>query len=119
MTVPVSHEDWQRQVIELAHALGWEHLHVRRSIGRARGGRAWQTTTNVKGWPDLLLWKAGRGFVAVECKVGWDRPTAEQRAVLDSLARAGAACMVAYPDDLEALASLLGGRPARPASPVT
>lgn len=43
---------WQQQVIDLAHALGWRHMHVRRSIGK---GRTWVTATNVP-WPDLTLW---------------------------------------------------------------
>ena len=101
-----SHAEWQQQVIDLAHLYGWSHLHVRRSIGK---GKRWVTTTNIIGWPDLLLWRAGRGFVAVELKVGRDVATAEQVAVLASLAAAGARSIVAYPADLAALQAVLAG----------
>lgn len=104
----LTHEEWQQQVVDLAHALGWQHLHVRRTIGR---GKKWVTSTNVKGWPDLLLWHPSRGFAAVELKVGKDRATAEQAAVLESLRLAGARVMVAYPADLDALAALLTAHP--------
>jgi len=60
----------------------------------------------VVGWVDLLLWSS-RGFVALELKVGRNKPTPEQVAVLASLEAAGARTMVAYPSDLDAVASLL------------
>ena len=97
--------EWQQQVIDLAHALGWSHLHVRRTIGK---GNKWVTSTNRKGWPDLFMWHPTRGFAAVELKVGANRATPEQEAVLAELAAAGAKAMVAYPDDLDELARLLG-----------
>jgi hypothetical protein len=103
----LTHAEWQQQVVELAGLLGWEHLHVRKSVGRRGGGRAWQTTTNIKGWPDLLLWYPGAGFVAIEIKVKPDKPTPEQLAVLASLAAAGAVAIVAYPDDLDEVQALL------------
>ena len=100
----VTEAEFQQQVIDLAHILGWRHLHVRRSIGK---GRTWTTTTNVVGWPDLLLWRAGSGFVALELKVGKGKTTPEQDEVLASLAAAGALTMVVYPDDLDELAHVL------------
>lgn len=102
----MTHEEWQQQVIDLAHALGWAHLHVRRTIGR---GKKWVTSTNVKGWPDLFLWHHRHGTAAVELKVGKDSATPEQLLVLDSLARAGVRTMVAYPADFEAVTVLLKG----------
>lgn len=106
-----SHAEWQQQVVDLAHLLGWEHLHVRKSIGK---GKRWTTATNVVGWPDLFLWHPRRGFLAVELKVGRDVPTGEQSAVLASLAEAGARTMVAYPADLDALTELLRTDPSWP-----
>jgi len=103
----MTHEEWQAQVVELAHILGWKHLHVRRTIGR---GRKWTTSTNRTGWPDLFLWHDQRGFVAIELKVKPDKPTPEQVEVLDELARAGARTMVAYPDDLGEVQEILSGR---------
>lgn len=102
-----THVEFQQQVIDLAHYLGWKHLHVRRSIGK---GKRWTTATNLVGWPDLLLWSASRGFVAVEVKVGKDKATPEQVDVLASLAAAGARTMVVYPSDLDALAAVLSER---------
>ncbi len=73
--------------MQLAGLLGWCHLHVRRSIGR---GSRWTTTTNVIGWPDLLLWhERQRRVVAAELKTDTGRPSAEQLAVLASLEAAG------------------------------
>jgi hypothetical protein len=100
----VTEEDWQTQVVHLARVFGWEHLHVRRSIGK---GKRWTTSTNVVGWPDLFLWHHRHGFAAIELKVGRNKPTAEQLAVLATLAAAGAATMVAYPADFERVRALL------------
>lgn len=96
--------EWQETVIDLAKQLGWEWLHVRKSIGK---GKKWATTTNVVGWPDLLLWHPRRGGqVALELKVTTD-PTPEQLAVLESLRASGIPGMVAYPKDLPAVTELL------------
>lgn len=108
---PGTHETWQAQVVDLMHMLGWNHLHVRRTIGR---GKAWTTSTNRKGWPDLWAWHPVLGFAGVEIKVGLDKPTAEQTQVLAELHAAGAATMVAYPHDLAELTALL--RPKKLAS---
>lgn len=94
----ISEADFQAQVIELAHWLGWEHMHVRRSIGK---GRKWTTATNVVGWPDLTLWHHRHGFVFAELKAENGRATAEQVAVLGSLQAAGAVAVVWRPSDLD------------------
>lgn len=99
-----THEEWQGQVTELAAALGWRWLHVRRSIGK---GRKWVTTTNRTGWPDLFLWHPRMGFAAIELKVGKDVASPEQLAVLAELEVAGAATMVAWPADLDTLVAML------------
>jgi hypothetical protein len=104
---PMTHEQWQAQVVELAHILGWGHLHVRRSIGK---GRKWVTATNRIGWPDLFLWSPRHGFAAIELKVGRDKATPEQDAVLAELAVAGAVTLVAYPEDLDRVKAVLEGR---------
>ena len=106
-SIAITEVEWQQQVIQLALTLGWQYLHVRRSIGK---GKRWVTATNIVGWPDLLLWAPGRGLVAVELKVGGNKPTAEQVDVLASLSAAGVRTMVAYPGDLDELARLLGAR---------
>ena len=49
----MTHAELQAMVCQLAHIMGWRWLHVRRSIGK---GHRWATTTNIVGWPDLILW---------------------------------------------------------------
>lgn len=106
MTTAISHEAWQAQVVELAHIYHWQHLHVRRTVGR---GKKWVTATNLKGFPDLLLWHPRHGFAALELKVGRDKPTPDQVAVLASLRAAGAVALVVYPDDLPIVHQVLLG----------
>lgn len=91
-------------MVDLAHALGWAHLHVRKSIGK---GKKWTTTTNVAGWPDLFLWHPKRGFAGIELKVGRDKATSEQEAVLTELAAAGARVMIVWPEGLAQVRALL------------
>lgn len=105
---PTPEAVWQQQVIDLAHMLGWKHLHVRRSIGGKTQG--WKTTTNRKGWPDLFLWHAKHGFAAFELKVGKNVATPEQLEVLAELAAAGARTLVAYPADLDVVHAVLAGK---------
>ncbi|QOR55381.1 MAG: hypothetical protein SHS37scaffold145_32 [Phage 71_18] len=111
MTAPpkISHTEFQAQVVDLLHLLGWSHLHVRRALGK---GRRMVTPTNVDGWPDLWCWHQRLGFAGIELKVPGDYPTQAQLDVLQALRTAGqgAACVVAYPDDFDRLQALLRGR---------
>lgn len=102
----LTHDGYQQQLVDLARALGWQHLHVRRSIGK---GRKWTTTTNRTGWPDLFLWHPRRGFAAIEVKVGADLPTPDQATVLAELTAAGAVACVAYPADFDRVQAMLQG----------
>lgn len=96
--------EFQAAVVELATITGWRHLHVRRTIGR---GRKWTTSTNLAGWPDLLLWRPGR-VVAAELKSDAGKVTDEQADVLCSLAEAGIECHIWRPSDFDAIAATLG-----------
>lgn len=101
--------EFQAHVIELAHILGWRHLHVRRSIGK---NRRWTTATNVTGWPDLLLWHERQHRVlATELKSDTGKTTPEQEAVLASLAAAGIETHIWRPADLNEIASTLSSKP--------
>lgn len=104
-----SEVEWQTTVVEAAEALGWAWLHVRKSVGK---GKKWVTTTNLAGWPDLYLWHPKHGFAAIELKAHRNQPTPEQLAVLQSLREAGAAVLVAWPADFDAVVSLLRGQAA-------
>lgn len=72
-------------------------MHVRRSV--VREGR-WATATSTAGWPDLVLWRPG-SLLFVEVKTDVGRVTSDQRAVLDSLAAAGAEVHVWRPRDFD------------------
>ena len=97
--------EWQEQVIELAHLLGWEHMHVRRSIGK---GSKWTTATNVSGWPDLTLWsERHRMLLFVELKSDIGKLTPDQNEVHRSLQAAGQAVLVWRPADLPAVQRVL------------
>lgn len=104
----VSEAEFQQQVIDLAHAYGWHHLHVRRSIGK---GRKWVTSTNVVGWPDLFMWHPyQRRTIAVELKSETGVVSPEQKAVLASLEAAGVWVDVWRPGDLDHANEVLSPR---------
>lgn len=106
----VSEAIFQQQVIELAHITGWQVLHVRRSIGRRGGKQAYQTTTSIKGWPDLYLFRPGQ-HLAAELKREKGRLTEEQRQCLADLAAAGVPVHVWRPSDFDDIARVLGAKP--------
>ena len=112
---PITEAEWQEQVVQLAAMLGWRTMHVRRAIGRRAGGRGWQTSTSVNGWPDLTLWSERQGrLVFAELKSDAGRCTPEQDAVISSLRHAGQDVHVWRPRDLDAVAAVLrGDDPAR------
>lgn len=99
----VDEATWQAQFIEMAHLLSWQHLHVRRSIGK---GKRWVTATNLDGWPDLTLIRPTPDYdgeiIFVELKSETGKVTDEQLAVHDMLRRAGHDVYVWRPSDLEA-----------------
>jgi hypothetical protein len=97
--IPQTHTEWQQTVVDLLHTLGWQHLHVRKSVGR---GRRWTTTTNIVGWVDLFAWHPAKGgVVAIEIKVRPDSPTVDQLAVHASLRAAGIPTYVWYPEHFD------------------
>lgn len=102
----VTERDWQAQVVELATLRGWQVLHVRRSIGRRDGKAAYQTTTSVKGWVDLFMWRPGE-VLAVELKREKGRLTEEQADVIRSLTAAGIRCEVWRPSDWDRVQEVL------------
>jgi len=104
--VTTTEAEFQQQVVELAGMLGWQHLHVRRSIGK---GSRWVTATNVVGWPDLFCWHPTRGVVAIELKSQAGQPTPEQLRVLETLRTAGVPSFVWRPSDWDEITSVLAG----------
>jgi hypothetical protein len=107
MTAPVkiTETEFQAQVVELASLCGWRHLHVRRSIGK---GHRWVTTTNLVGWPDLMLMRPDTGYVAAELKVPPNRATPEQVELLEFLAAMPATTAVLWtPADWDDISATL------------
>lgn len=103
----MDHKELQTETIRLAKMYGFDHLHVRRSIGK---GRTWVTATNVVGWPDLLLWSPQRQpgrHIAVELKVPPDYLSVDQRRCLVDLAAAGFEVWVLTEDWLQKFAQSL------------
>lgn len=108
----ISEAEWQEQVLQLAHYLGWQHLHVRRAIGK---GKQWVTATNLKGWFDLLLWHPPKGgLIAAELKSEDGEWEADQQAVAASFQAAGFATYLWRPSDLDQVRQVLTNPPGRP-----
>lgn len=104
----ISEADWQEQVTDLLRIGGWEWLHVRRSLGKRGGQTAWQTTTNISGWPDLYAFHPEwQRHCAIELKAKYNKPTDDQIAVLTSLYRSGVEAHVWWPKDLDEATAIL------------
>lgn len=107
-SLAITEAEWQAQVITLAHDLGWEHLHVRRSIGK---GRTWVTATNLKGWPDLTLIRPTAAhdgeIIFAELKAEKGGFEDGQQELHDLLRRAGHEVFVWRPSDLDAVVERL------------
>jgi len=75
----VNHTEFQGQIVQFATMMGWEHLHVRRTIGKHK---KWVTGTNIKGWPDLMLMRAPDELIAAEIKIPPDDLSPDQMKVI-------------------------------------
>lgn len=82
----LSERDFQRQVTDLATALGWSYAHWR-ALQNRRG--MWQVPVEGplgKGWVDLTLLRVrDRRLIFAELKRELEHPTADQAAVLAAL----------------------------------
>lgn len=109
----ITEADFQAQVMELAHTLSWEVMHVRKSIGRRGGNRAWQTATNIPGWPDLFFFSPRwRAHFAAELKSESGRLTDEQVTLHEYLRNSGVDVYVWRPSDFDEIVEVLS-RPRR------
>lgn len=86
--LPMSEDDWQRLVVDLAHASGWIVAHFGAlTIETRRGPRTFTPAReDGAGWPDLALAHPGRHLrVLAELKQDGKHPTPAQRVWLDAL----------------------------------
>ncbi len=116
MTLPLSEQDFQSQVIDLARQTGWRLCHFR--PGKTAGGR-WATQMSGDiGYPDLSLVRGDR-LVFAELKTGNGQPTPGQVEWLQALDRVQhVTAQLWRPHDLDLIATLLSYRPDPATGPV-
>lgn len=96
-----SEADFQASIVDLVNRTGWQHMHVRRTIGK---GRKWTTGTNVKGWPDMFFWHpAVQDSFFAELKASDGATSEDQDKVIASLRAAGLEVHVWAPADWDAV----------------
>ncbi len=83
----VSERDFQEQIIDLAHLLGWRVAHFR----PARTAKGWRTPVeaDAKGFPDLVLLRPPR-LIFAELKRDGGKASSSQRDWLFELAECNA-----------------------------
>lgn len=97
---PLTEKEWQKQVVELAGALGYRCYHTYFSIRSERG------------WPDLALFRPGR-FLLAELKTDKGKLTAAQEGMIADLQAAGVEVHVWRPRDWDTMARVLQYGPCR------
>lgn len=98
LSKPITEQQFCNSLLQWATRLGWRCFHVRTS-GRMHGLVAIPTVQGVKGFPDLVLAKAGR-LIFAELKASKGKLHAEQvewLAILGSMD--GVECYVWRPKD--------------------
>jgi hypothetical protein len=81
-------------------------LRVKSLDGKVR----YRTPTTVRGWPDLtLVHPEWQRIIYVELKKDGEYPTSEQRAVMETLVRAGAEVMLWRPKNWAHIEAVLRG----------
>jgi hypothetical protein len=98
-----SESGFQGWVMQLAEVHGWRTLHVgkcpKRNYTPTQG-------TMSKGWPDLVLIRAGV-MICVECKTDRKYPTPAQKDIHDALEECGIPVYVWKPKDRQAIEEVL------------
>lgn len=106
---PVSEKEFQKQVIELAHAFGWKIAHFRTAMN-ARGHYQTPVGADGAGWPDLVLvhpeWKL---ILFRELKTEKGKLAEHQRIWGEWLVAADQDWAVWRPSDLPIIATALSG----------
>jgi hypothetical protein len=79
-------DEFQQQVIDLAHLFGWKVAHFRKARVKVKGKETWRTAVAAdgKGFPDLVLAKNGIVLYR-ECKTDTGTVSREQLEWLQEL----------------------------------
>jgi hypothetical protein len=101
----VSEAEFTRMAIQLAKLRGWRVAHFRAAVNR-RGRWSTPVQGDGAGFPDLLLVR-GDCVLAIELKVGRNRPSPAQREWLAAFAAAGVRAVVARPEDWAMIEEML------------
>lgn len=93
MVAPISEAQFQAQVIEAAHHLGYRIAHFRPAMN-AKGQWRTPVAADAKGFPDLIMVRPDSArwaprVIFVELKTDRGRLSSEQAAWLDALSSAG------------------------------
>lgn len=118
----LTEEQWQLQVIGLARFYGWRVAHFRPARVGGKGRERWVTpvAADGKGFPDLVLAKAGLPLTFAELKTDTGRLSAEQRIWLEVLgAVPGIEAHVWRPRDRADVEAALKRRPLAPTTDPT
>ena len=105
----ISEAEWQKQVIELAHLLGWRVAHFRTAMN-ARGHHMTPVAADGAGFPDLILVR-DRVIVA-ELKTRTGKTSAAQDAWLAAFTAAGISAYCWRPADTHEIIDTLRRRSA-------
>lgn len=101
----ITEKSFQKQVIELAQRYGWKVAAFRTALSQAGN---WMTPVqgDGKGWPDLFMVRGNRA-IALELKVGYNKPTEEQWDWLGSLKDAGIDAYMVTPKHWDLIETVL------------
>lgn len=101
---PITEEEFQTQVLQLAKLLGWRTAHFR----PARTVKGWRTAVSGdgKGFPDTVLVRGPR-IVFMELKRSGGKLTPEQIDWLDRLNQTSAEVYLYYPKDFDTIERVL------------
>lgn len=108
MTLPISEQEFQTQVIDLARRFGWRYFHAR--PGMTKGGRWATQMSGDVGFPDLALVRDDQ-LIFAELKSANGGTTLSQAAWLHELGNVEhVTAQLWRPHDLETVAELLRRR---------
>ena len=101
---PITEQQFQAQVLQLARLLGWRSAHFRPALTT----RGWRTPVqgDGAGFPDTVLVRRGR-LVVAELKSAAGKLSAEQSAWLEALSAAGCETFLWRPADFDDIAEVL------------